>query len=413
MKNTTLNQSNSHDICIIGGGIVGLTLAALLARQTSLQIAVIENKIPDLEWQPQSIDLRVSAINRASERILRFTDVWKDIEKLGISVYQRMMVWDQVSAGIVEFKSSDVAEANLGYIIEHRVLLKALYQNLLTTPQIKFYCPNKPQALTQHADHLTVELENIKLQTKLLVGADGAHSWVREKCNIVVTEKSYHHEALVTTVRAEKPHQQTAWQCFSKEGPVALLPLQNPRHCSIVWSAIPDYAKVLKNMSAQDFNKTLSDIFFKQLGKIEKLDTLVSFPLFKRHVKNYVQPQVVLVGDAAHTIHPLAGQGVNLGLLDAACLAQVIVEALQKNREFNELNTLRRYERWRKSDNWEMIAAMDVFKNLFSHSNATLNPIRRWSLNIVDRFGFLKTFFIRRALGVQGDLPKVCYEKFN
>src|SRR3990167_9421071 len=372
------------DITIIGAGIVGASLACLLA-ELGLTIALIETEKPDISWPIEKYSLRVSAINRASEMLFKKINIWDAICSLRLNSYSHMTVWDNVGDGKIEFDAREIAEPNLGHVIENKVIVKSLYEKISELKNIHLLCPEHPQKIMTAKENVVVELNDKSIKTNLLVGADGAHSWVREQLNIKLNERSYGHTALVTTVKIEKPHCETAWQCFMPEGPVALLPLDNKNYCSMVWSTLPDQAEKLTAMQDIEFNQAISQIFEKYLGQIEKTDQLIQFPLYQRHVENYVQNHVALVGDAAHTIHPLAGQGVNLGLADATCLAQVITEAKEKQKDWSQQYILRRYERIRKNENWNMLVTVKALKQLFEHYSSWFNQLRSVGLNTVNK----------------------------
>jgi 2-polyprenylphenol 6-hydroxylase len=381
-----------YDIIIIGGGLVGLTLACAL-QASPLKIAVIADH--------HAVDRRVSAITRASQRIFESLGVWGSISK-HVSAYRRMHVWESGGAAAsIEFASAELGEPNLGYIVENHVIQTALLEKL----QVQ---AGKLVGLELGADNQIVQLsDGQRLSCRLIVGADGAQSPVREFAGISMTQADYGHDAIVTTIQIELPHQETARQIFLPKGPLAFLPLQEPHTCSIVWSTEPQHAQALLQMSTEDFKIALAEVFEYRAGEIKSVSERLSFPLRMRHVSQYVKPGLALVGDAAHTLHPLAGQGMNLGLLDAACLAEVILEALEKKRDIASLATLRRYERWRKGENTMMIAAMQGFKSLFASQNPLVQHTRRLGLQMTDSMPFVKHIFMRRAMGLVGDLPNM------
>jgi 2-octaprenylphenol hydroxylase len=389
----------NYDIIIVGSGVVGMTFACALA-DTPLRIALLDHQAADEEVLTTPYDLRVSAINLNSQQIFQQLQVWPAIAAASPASFREIQVWDTVGQGKIHFSSQQLAEPLLGHIIEQRTLLHALRERLASCEQIEILRPIQPESLQINADNVQLQLPTGQTITaQLLIGADGAHSWVRKTANIPLHEWSYHHQALVTTIKTELPHQNIAWQCFSPEGALALLPLKDTYHCSIVWSTIPSHAEQLRHMSEDEFNHALTITFQQRLGRLQKIDHLLHFPLTMRHVKNYVKPQLALIGDAAHTMHPLAGQGVNLGIADAISLAGSIRQALQKGRAMNGWQTLRRYERDRKAVNWQMIAFMEMFKRLFASRSPMAIHARAVGLNFTDQQNLLKNFFVRQATG--------------
>jgi 2-octaprenylphenol hydroxylase len=401
----------NYDLILVGAGPVGLALACALGK-SSLKIAVISNTVPST-----ISDQRVSALTRASQRIFESLDVWTTIAE-HVSPYRHMQVWESGGAASIEFAniefaniefdSADLAEPNLGYIIENRIIQTALFDKLHSYSNITFIAPVKLLSLELGSEKQLVQLsDGQSLSCRLLVGADGAQSAVREFAGISMSQSDYGHNAIVTTVRSELPHQETARQIFLPKGPLAFLPLIDAHTCSIVWSTEPTHAQELLAMTPDNFKIALAEAFEHRLGAIESVDELLSFPLRMQHVTQYVKPGLALVGDAAHTLHPLAGQGVNLGLLDSACLAEVLLEALEKKRDIGALSTLRRYERWRKGHNATMIGVMQGFKSLFASENPMIQKMRRLGLQMTDSLPFVKHIFMRRAMGLVGDLPKM------
>jgi 2-octaprenylphenol hydroxylase len=388
-----------YDIVIVGSGVVGMTFACALA-DTPLRIAILDHQIPAEEALTSSYDLRVSAINLHSQQIFQQLNVWPAIAETRLAPFREIRVWDTVGNGTIHFSSQQLAEPHLGHIIEQRVMLHALRKCLAKGEHIEILHPVQPKTLQMTENGVQLQLTTGQsLTAHLLIGADGAHSWVRQTCHIPLHERSYHHHALVTTVHTELPHQDIAWQCFWPDGPLALLPLADPHHCSIVWSTQPARAEELLSMADDDFNKTVTSAFQHRLGQLRKIDRVLDFPLHMRHVKQYVKPYVALIGDAAHTLHPLAGQGVNLGIADAYNLAQNVQHALQKGRFINDWQALRRYERSRKADNWQMIAFVELFKRLFASRLPWAIHARAVGLNFTHQYALLKTFFVRHATG--------------
>lgn len=394
-------------LTIIGGGVVGLLLAALLADE-KISVVVIEAKKPLLHWDKKSLDSRVSAINSASQRLLKIIGIWKEIDLKAYSPLMKLRVWDGLGGAEIIFDSADVGSPSLGAIVENREIVRALWQRLNNDPYVRLVCPEKPLHLLQSDDFIELELNNKqKIKTFCVVGADGSHSWLREKMKIELSERSYKQSAIVAVIRTENDHQKTGWQVFLRESIIALLPLADSHTCAIVWSSIAEETDKLMMADERTFKVELNNAFKFRLGEIRCLNSPKLIPLVMHHAKKYVKPRMVLVGDAAHTIHPLAGQGVNLGFMDAACLAQCIIDAQREQRDVGSLRVLRRYERWRKGDNTTMSVAMRLLKECFSAQFPFIVQARNMGLAIAHRFNFLKNFCMKIAMGEMNDLPNL------
>jgi len=406
-----------HDfhIVIVGGGMVGACAGALAAvdpRLAELRIAVLEAHPPAAPPQGD-VDLRVSAVSRASQRILTAVGAWPLVPPQSLSPYEEMIVWDAASkpggAGAIHFSASATSEPNLGHIVENRRLQWALYD-----------CPPFRQrvtllraelaGLTLERDRAVVSLGDGRvLSAALVVGSDGAASLSRKLAGIETAGWNYDQRALVTHVRTERPHARTAWQRFLADGPIAYLPLADGRS-SIVWTTRPAHAEHLAACPPEEASQEIEQALDGVLGKVEVAAPRMHFPLRLTHARQYCKERFALVGDAAHSIHPLAGQGVNLGFLDCAALVQVLAQELADGgtvEALAELRVLRRYERWRKSENLIALGMVDGLNRLFSTSDETLGWIRRSGLGAVNRSALAKRFFIGRALGTAGELPRV------
>jgi len=398
------------DIVTSAGGTVGLLLANALAPR-DLSIAIIESSKASPGWNKEEFDMRVSAITRASQKILTTLGIWQDMAAMRISPFREMHVWDSTGDGVIHFDSADIGQDCLGHIIENSVIQLTLHQHLKTFDNIYWFQPATPSALHIDSEQVSLTLDDEALITaKLLVGADGGQSWVRKQAGITVRSTNYKQHAVVATVKTQLYHQETAWQRFMPTGPLAFLPLTDG-YSSIVWSTTPEHADDLISMSDDDFRQTLAEGFDFKLGEILETSARAKFPLHAQHAQHYVRERLVLIGDAAHTIHPLAGQGVNLGFADAATLAEVLVDALKAKQDFGKLKILRRYERWRKGDNLAMLSAMTGFKNLFGNNNSVLKALRNTGLNITNNFSPVKNIIIRHAMGLEGDLPNLARSK--
>ena len=389
-------ESDHYDAIIAGGGITGLTLACAL-QSSGLRIAVIDQHEPAPVAEEYS--LRVSAINRASLQVFNSVGALEPMRQLRVSPFREMHVWDATGVGQIHFDSAELGLDTLGYIIENNVIQQALLAIVRQADSIDWLYPAQIESLEINDRLKRVRLvEGGELTAHLVVGADGSHSLVRRAMGLELVRKSYQQQAIVCTVATEYEHQQTAWQCFLPTGPLAFLPLADG-NCSIVWSLDQVEAEAVMALDDQCFADKLSQSFEYRLGSVTPVSSRAVFALGHGHVEHYVQQGLALVGDAAHNIHPLAGQGANLGIKDSACLAEVIIEALQAQRQWSAYHTLRKYERSRKGENRVMEATMTGFKYLFGNDNPVLAEMRNVGLNLVDQVDPVKRIFIRQALG--------------
>jgi 2-octaprenylphenol hydroxylase len=396
-----------YDVIIVGGGMVGSTLAVALSQQLSLNIALIEaNHLPQAIENNQ-YDLRVSALSSASQTLLKNLAIWPLLQAERIAAYTDMHVWETPTSQ-VHFDCADIGEPLLGHIVENRNIQRAAIQRCQQINNISLIYPTKPIELIEQK----LVLENGQtLSADLIVAAEGANSPLRQWKNIAFEGWDYQQSAIVCTVTTEKHHQNTAWQRFLPEGPLAFLPLADPHQCSIVWTNSTEEAELLTALTDERFKSLLKRQFNNELGDIVSVSARAQFPLRRRHAKHYVEPGFALVGDAAHTIHPLAGQGVNIGLLDAASLAETVIEAHQKGRNIGSMHTLSKYQRHRKGDNMMMQLAMDGFKHLFTSDKEPLKQLRRFGLTSVDKTAWLKNLFMHNASGYRFSAPKLAQKQ--
>lgn len=392
------------DVLVVGGGMVGAAFA-LACADLGLRIGVVEARLPQREWPKGQVDLRVSALSRASQRMLERLGAWERILELGASPYRRMHVWDGLGAGAITFDSADLGEPDLGHIVENRVIQLSLWEQLEHVTHVTPIAPASIADLKPELGrHRLVLGDGRIIEAQLLVAADGRDSLIRELAGIPTEGWDYDQRAIVATVRPQRWHQETAWQRFLPTGPLALLPLADGR-CSIVWSATESRAQELLALDDQGFSEALTRASEERLGVIRLDGARAALPLRLQHAKRYVQSGLALIGDAAHAIHPLAGQGVNLGFLDAAELAAALALALERRRDIASDWTLRRYERARRGQNLTMLLAMDAFKRAFGSQLPPLVAARGLGLALTDRVQPLKRLFMERALGLGAGLP--------
>jgi len=396
-------MANEYDIIVVGGGMVGATFACALGDRP-LRIAVIEPFEAARQWKDEGFDNRVSAITRATEQVFRAIGAWDGMVARQAQPYQQMHVWDATGTGVIHFDAADLGEPNLGHIIENRVILAALLDRMAEFENIDFLCPAEVSEVEWGSVRKLTLSDGRTLSAPLVVGADGSRSRVRREAGIETTGWGYDQTAVVATVKTSQHHQDTAWQRFMPTGPLAFLPLPEG-FSSIVWSTTPEEADRLMALDDSAFLDELQKAFGDNLGRMEWTGPRGAFPLMLQHADHYVKPGVALIGNAAHTIHPLAGQGLNLGVSDAAALAEVLLEA--GPRRFGDQAVLRRYERWRKADNVTMMGSMDAFKRLFSNDRPVLRVLRNEGLKLTNAAGPVKHFFVRRAMGLSGDLPRL------
>jgi 2-octaprenylphenol hydroxylase len=393
------------DVVIVGGGIVGLSFANELAG-SDFSVAIIERN--EVKAISDEVDCRVSAINRLSlERFKQFGLLQSPLAERACA-FEKMFVWDRTGLGQIQFDSAELGLPMLGNIIENSVLQQMLHDALKNADNITYLCPEEISeisylaALSQGESVAQVSALTLssgrQINAKLLVGADGANSRVREIASIQRTQQSYAQHALVCNVRTEESHENTAWQCFMPSGPLAFLPLFNGLS-SIVWSLDEGAASDYMALDDAAFKSALAEASEYRLGDILQADARFLFPLAHGHATDYVKPGLALIGDAAHSIHPLAGQGANLGIADAAALAEVIMAAREAGRQWSAVHTLKKYQRQRVGANRLMELSMTGFKELFGHENPLLAEVRNAGLSLVDHLPVLKYRIIRQALG--------------
>ena len=395
---------------VVGAGVVGVAMASLLVARKLVapgRIAVVADRFAEAPPTGVDWDLRVFAMSRASERLLKLCGAWQRLPSNRVFAYERMTVWDAAGAptgsGSLTFDCAQIGEPNLGYIVDGRALQWQCLQAARASGVVFIEGAVADVAIGDEDVSLRLR-DGRELRSALLAAADGTDSKIRTSVGIDTAGHAYQQDALVAHVRTSRPHANTAWQRFLNTGPVAFLPLQDGRS-SIVWSVARPRADELRAMSPDEFGSALTSASGEALGHCTLTTALASFPLKLQYAVDYARPRVVLLGDAAHVVHPLAGQGLNLGLLDCAALAQALEES-GGAANYGDYKTLRRYERRRRSENLLAAAALDGLERLFAGSDALSAGLRTAGLTAVSKIPFLKRRFAQRALGLAGDIPE-------
>ncbi|MGP1924380.1 MAG: FAD-dependent 2-octaprenylphenol hydroxylase [Arsenophonus sp. NEOnobi-MAG3] len=394
------------DVVIVGGGMVGLALACGL-HGCGMRIAVIEHSSLQDQFDPQEApSLRVSAINAASQKLFDYLGVWQTIVQKRVGSYQKIEVWEQDSFGRIQFDAKDYYLPGLGYIIENLIIRGSLWQQAQSSTDITLLTDNilKKVGFGENEVFMTFDNEQM-LTARLVVGADGTNSWVRQKADIPFSFWDYEHTALVATIRTEMPHIHTARQSFHKDSILAFLPLHDPHLCSIVWSLPAMQARRRLNLEISAFEKELSVALDMRLGFCQLITERQIFPLIGQYARNFASQRIALLGDAAHTIHPLAGQGVNLAFMDVAELIGQLVRLNNEGKDIGKYLYLQSYERKRKHSALLMLASMQVFRQLFDGNNPIKKIVRDVGLQLANRLPGIKPQLLSYALG-EHDMPE-------
>ena len=393
-----MNRRLGHDVAIVGAGMVGAALALSLAR-VGFDVVVVEPR-PPAPWRVEDdVDLRVVALAPSSVDLFERLDVWTSISSARACPYRHMQVWDALAPGQLRFDAADHGIAALGHIVENRLIQHALWRALEAEPHIALRCPAQVTATEAEDDRRTLVLaDDSRFAARLVVAADGGDSALRRMAGIDTHDRDYGQRAIVAHVATGRPHEDTAWQRFLPGATLAFLPLSDGRS-SIVWSVPEAEASRLLALDDDGFCAELGAAFDFRLGAIQATTARAAFPLRMKLAGRYLAPRLTLVGDAAHVVHPLAGQGVNLGLRDAVELANVLVEARDAKRDFAGAPVLRRFERRRRSDNALSAHAFDTIQRAFASDAMPLAALRGAALTVVDKIGPLKRLFADHAAG--------------
>jgi 2-octaprenylphenol hydroxylase len=384
-----------HDVVVVGGGVVGAATALALQRD-GFSVALIEKGSAPAPWNAEHYDARVYALSPGTARFLETCGVWSRIAAQRASPYSRMQVWEGTALQSLTFDAAELAVPQLGHIVEDSLLRATLWSALgnaaITGVQVKH--------LALESGRARLQLSNGEmLGAELVVAAEGADSPLRESAGIDVGGWAYPHRSIVCNVTTEKPHRGVACQRFMPGGPLAFLPLADGRS-SIVWSTDTAEAEELMALPDVEFRERLTEAFQRHLGEVTAADKRFAFPLRLQHAQSYVAAGLALVGDAAHVIHPMAGQGLNLGLADVEALVGVLVEARKQKKSLGTLRVLQRYERQRKAENVEALALVDGLHRLFRLRAPELGGLRELGMSLVGRAGMVKAALAKRAMGI-------------
>jgi 2-octaprenyl-6-methoxyphenol hydroxylase len=393
-----------YDVTIVGGGIVG-TLMACLLQPLGLKVALLESAVTSAA----AARGQAYSITQVSSRVFAGLGLWGRIRPQ-VETYRQVQLSDGDYPTVVKFSPADTQTSTLGYVAEHQVLLQELQAKLRQCDRVDWLCPASVTAMTQTAmgPQLTVTIDGQErqLRSRLVVGADGSRSFVRQAAGIGTIGWKYWQSCVVAFIKPEKPHAQTAYERFQPEGPFAVLPLPNGI-CRIVWTAPKAMADRLLAIDEATFLEELQQRYGDQMGRLSLVGERSVFPVQLLHSRQYVQPGLALIGDAAHCCHPVGGQGINLGIRDAAALAEVIGAAVARGEDFARVGVLRRYSRWRMWENLLMLAFTDVLDRVFSNQIWPIVQVRRLGILAMVKVPLLKVFTIKLMLGMLGRVPQI------
>jgi 2-octaprenyl-3-methyl-6-methoxy-1,4-benzoquinol hydroxylase len=414
-------MTQAFDVVIVGAGMVGAALATGLGR-SGFRVALIDAAEP-AGFQPENPpDIRVSAISAGSERYLTELDAWPKILAMRATAYTRLSVWDETRHPLsnllpgkladVTFNARDLSASHLGHIVENSITQRALWESASNQSNVTCFPGRTLTSLDNQADKAQAILDNgDSLSGQLVVGADGANSGVRALAGIGVRRDQYQQQAMVISARYRGAVEDITWQGFYPSGPRAFLPLHSAGNgeswASLVWYDAPEVLARLKFLSDQQLMQEIAGAFPSELPALTHIEAKASFPIARQHAKHYFSQRVVLVGDAAHTINPLAGQGVNLGFQDARCLQSQLREAQRAGRDLSDPAFLTAYENQRRPANRRMMMAMDLFYHLFSNRTPPLHLLRNLGLGAAKAMPFARNQVARYAMGIDDELPPV------
>ncbi len=401
-------MNTDYDILIVGGGMVGASLAIALGN-LPLKVALIEAVEIESNSQP-SYDDRTLALSYGSKRIFETLGVWSRVEASGATAIQHIHISDRGRFGIARLAAAEAGVEAMGWVVENRALGQALKPLLTAAPNLTFLCPATMQDVEFAEDTVRLTIrrsdKNETLRARLVVAADGGYSEVRARAGIVTNRTEYHQTALVTNITPEQSHRNVAYERFTDSGPLALLPMSANR-CAVVWSLPPERAEAMLALNDAAFLELLQERFGTRLGRFLKVGRRAAYPLAYTKVAEHIRPRLVLIGNAAHTVHPVAGQGFNLGLRDVAALAEVLSRALHDGNDIGGLDVLQQYADWRRRDVFAISTFTNSLVRIFSNDFAPLGLARNLGLVAVDLFPPAKRALLRLSMGLGGRLPRL------
>jgi 2-octaprenyl-6-methoxyphenol hydroxylase len=400
----TDKRGYEYDLVIVGGGIIGLTLAAAL-KDSGLDVLLIEAKVESAA----AAKGQAYAVHMLSALIYQGIGIW-DKMLPQIATYRQVHLSDSDYPNVVKFATDDIGTADLGYVAEHQALLQPLQELVKECLNVTYLCPAEVVNTHYQQDVVAIDIkvagEMRRIRSKLLVAADGARSRIREAAGIKTRGWKYWQSCIVAFVKPEKSHNDTAYERFCSSGPFAILPLPGNR-CRIVWTAPHEEAKALCALDDEQFLEELSRRYGDQMGKLELLGSRFVFPVQLMQSDRYVLPRLALIGDAAHNCHPVGGQGLNLGIRDAAALAQILQEATSTGKDIGDIRILKRYQSWRQLENLTILGFTDLLDRMFSNNFLPIVLVRRFGLLIMQRVPLVKIFALKLMIGMKGRTPKL------
>lgn len=398
--------THTNSITILGAGIIGLAQALLLLKN-GFEVTLIDKSLhPDAEIKcdPLVYDVRVLALTPQTKQFLYELDVWDDIQTQRICPYQAMLVWDGKGTSKITFEAASLQVDALGYIVEQSIILKTLLakaQPYLHKGQLKWLTQEPIILMRDIPEKIGIKIADDRvIYSALLIGADGADSWLRKQAGLSVTSQFYNQSAIVATIQCQQNHQYTAYQRFSEEGPLALLPLSDLNKVSIVWTQSTQSSEALLALSETEFNRALTQFSENILGELSLVGTRKSFVLKSLQAKSYGSDRIVLIGDSAHVIHPLAGLGANLGFQDVICLGALLQKQFHAKKDLGSNHIIQRYYRERIAKNEAIRLSMTALNKLFSHQHPMIKLLRNWGLHKTNHFTLLKNWFAKQAMGI-------------